>query len=327
VNHRGGTVILPTEEPTVQQSNQSTAAPEGTGEDAPASPSATAEASADPSATPAVTADPSAAPTPATDAEETPVPDATATPEATADPSASPSSAPVLKAPMMAPTATENTTVSQEDAVAQIGDTYYSSLPDAVSAANGGDTIELLKDLDISSDSRWYIEFNKTDTENNPVTIDFHNKSITFHMAGYYGNGNDTRKDFLVMENGQLILENGTLHGIDLPSLKMMGDYQDGQTADDVQKETKLTCSNMKIDDFQLVGYAGEVGSADPGNMHPDWRHLFVQNSILDGGVFDGISASVTDSLVNNAEYLDYKDGDASYLCNFDFVNSVLKCE
>ncbi|MDD6680483.1 MAG: hypothetical protein PUE53_04610 [Galactobacillus timonensis] len=159
----GGTVILPTEEPTVQQSNQSTAAPEETGEDTPASPSATAEASADPTATPAVTADPSAAPTPATDAEETPVPDATTTPEAmttpeaTADPSAAPSSASVLKAPMMAPAAPENTTVSQEDAVAQIGDTYYSSLPDAVSAANGGDTIELLKDLDISSDSRWYI--------------------------------------------------------------------------------------------------------------------------------------------------------------------------
>lgn len=225
----------------------------------------------------------------------------------------------------MAPAAPENTTVSQEDAVAQIGDTYYSSLPDAVSAANGGDTIELLKDLDISSDSRWYIEFNKTDTENNPVTIDFNNKSITFHMAGYYGNGNDTRKDFLVMENGQLILENGTLHGIDLPSLKMMGDYQDGQTADDVQKETKLTCNNMNIDHFKLVGYAGKVGSGDPGNMHPDWRHLFVQKSILNECIFDGISASITDSLVNNAEYLDYKDGDASYLCNLDFVNSVLK--
>jgi len=330
VNLRGGgTVILPTEEPTVQQSNQSTAAPEQTGEDAPASPSATAEASADPSATPVVTADPSAAPTPATDAEETPVPEATTTPEAmttpeaTADPSAAPSSASVLKVPMMAPAAPENTTVSQEDAVAQIGDTYYSSLPDAVSAANGGDTIELLKDLDISSDSRWYIEFNKTDTENNPVTIDFNNKSITFHMAGYYGNGNDTRKDFLVMENGQLILENGTLHGIDLPSLKMMGDYQDGQTADDVQKETKLTCNNMNIDHFKLVGYAGKVGSGDPGNMHPDWRHLFVQKSILNECIFDGISASITDSLVNNAEYSDY----SSYLCNLDFDGSILESD
>ena len=327
----GGTVILPTAEPTVQQSNQSTAAPEQTGEDAPASPSATAEASADPSATPAVTADPSAAATPATDAEETPVPDATATPEATttpeatADPSAAPSSASVLKAPMMAPAAPENTTVSQEDAVAQIGDTYYSSLPDAVSAAKGGDTIELLKDLDISSDSPWYIEFNKPDTENNPVTIDFNNKSIIFHMAWDYYNGTDHRKDFLVMENGQLILENGTLHGTDLPSLKMMGDYASGQTADDVKKETKLTCSNMKIDDFQLVGYAGDPGNYAPGNMHPDWRHLFVQKSILNECIFDGISASITDSLVNNAEYSDYKDGNTSYLCNLDFVNSVLK--
>ena len=219
--------------------------------------------------------------------------------------------------------------------MAQIGDTYYSSLPDAVSAANGGDTIELLKDLDISSDSRWYIEFNKTDTENNPVTIDFNNKSITFHMAGYYGNGNDTRKDFLVMENGQLILENGTLHGIDLPSLKMMGDYQDGQTADDVQKETKLTCSNMNMDHFYLKGYAGDVGDEAPGNMHPEWRHLFVQKSVLEECVFDGISASVTDSLVNNAKYGDYvhvtKDPvtgvsiDTSYLCNLDFVRSVLR--
>ena len=110
--------------------------------------------------------------------------------------------------------------------MAQIGDTYYSSLPDAVSAANGGDTIELLKDLDISSDSPWYIEFNKPDTENNPVTIDFHNKSFIFHMAGDRYPDHDTRKDFLVMESGQLVLENGSLHGTDLPSLKMMGDYQ-----------------------------------------------------------------------------------------------------
>ena len=119
-NHRGGTVILPTEEPTVQQSNQSTAAPEQTGQNAPASPSATAEASADPTAAPEVTADPSAAPTPATDAEETTAPEATVTPEATAtpettaDPSASPSSAPVLKAPMMAPAPAATTTASLE---------------------------------------------------------------------------------------------------------------------------------------------------------------------------------------------------------------------
>lgn len=171
----------------------------------------------------------------------------------------------------------------------------------------------------------WYIEFNKPDTENNPVTIDFNNKSIIFHMAWDYYNGTDHRKDFLVMENGQLILENGTLHGTDLPSLKMMGDYASGQTADDVQKETKLTCSNMKIDDFQLVGYAGDPGNHAPGNMHPDWRHLFVQKSILNECIFDGISASITDSLVNNAEYSDYKNGNTSYLCNLDFVNSVLK--
>ena len=144
-------------------------------------------------------------------------------------------------------------------------------------------------------------------------------------MAWDYYNGTDHRKDFLVMENGQLILENGTLHGTDLPSLKMMGDYASGQTADDVQKETKLTCSNMKIDDFQLVGYAGDPGNHAPGNMHPDWRHLFVQKSILNECIFDGISASITDSLVNNAEYSDYKNGNTSYLCNLDFVNSVLK--
>ncbi|MDD7087603.1 MAG: BspA family leucine-rich repeat surface protein [Lachnospiraceae bacterium] len=117
----GGTVILPTEEPTVQQSNQSTAAPEGTGEDAPASPSATAEASADPTAAPAETAA-AATTSPSTDAEETTAPEATVTPEAsadptaepTADPSASPSSAPVFKAPMMAPAPAATTTASLE---------------------------------------------------------------------------------------------------------------------------------------------------------------------------------------------------------------------
>ena len=131
VNHRGGgTVILPTEEPTVQQTNQSTAAQDETGRQTPSSPSATAEASAAPSATPAVTAEPSAAPTesatpstatPSTkEADETADPEATSTPEAsaepTADPSASPSSAPILKAPMMAPAVTATATLEKGQA-------------------------------------------------------------------------------------------------------------------------------------------------------------------------------------------------------------------
>lgn len=211
--------------------------------------------------------------------------------------------------------------------MAQIGNTYYSSLPDAVEAAQGGETIELLKDLDISNtDTRWYIEFNKQSTD--PVTIDFNNHSITFHLAGEIFNGVDSRKDFLVMESGQLVLANGTLHGTDWPSLKMMGDYKDGQTADDVQKQTTLTCSNMNIDHFYLKGYAGYAGPNSPGNMHPEWRHLFVQKSVLEECTFDGISASIKDSLVHNASYIDYVDvGDTSYLCNLDFDGSILTAD
>lgn len=116
----------------------------------------------------------------------------------------------------------------------------------------------------------------------------------------------------------------------------MMGDYKDGQTAADVQKQTTLTCSNMNIDHFYLKGYAGNVGAGSPGNMHPEWRHLFVQKSILNECIFDGISASIKDSLVDNAKYYEYLDGatdpatgeyDTSYLCNLDFEGSILTAD
>ena len=102
----GGTVILPTAEPTEQQSDQSKVTTDETSKDTPASPGATAEASADPSATPTATTDVPAT-TSSADTEKTIAPKAAAipeasaepTPEATADSSASLSSAPVFKAP------------------------------------------------------------------------------------------------------------------------------------------------------------------------------------------------------------------------------------
>ncbi|MDD6600238.1 MAG: BspA family leucine-rich repeat surface protein [Galactobacillus timonensis] len=110
----GGTGILPTEEPTVQQNPQATETPAAT--EKPASPGAAVEASADPSAapTPATDAEETTAPEAAVTPEATATPEATTTPEPTADPSAAPSSASVLKAPMMAPAPAATTTATFE---------------------------------------------------------------------------------------------------------------------------------------------------------------------------------------------------------------------
>lgn len=61
--------------------------------------------------------------------------------------------------------------VTKENAVAQIGDTYYATLPAALEAANDGDTVKMLKDY--------------TSDKNDLFTMIFVKKQLTLDLNGF----------------------------------------------------------------------------------------------------------------------------------------------
>lgn len=61
--------------------------------------------------------------------------------------------------------------VTKENAVAQIGDTYYATLPTALEAANDGDIVKMLKDY--------------TSDKNDLFTMIFVKKQLTLDMNGF----------------------------------------------------------------------------------------------------------------------------------------------
>lgn len=305
---------------------------------------------ADPSATPEASADPTPESSAETE-EEKETPQATEAPEESAEssalPNASPSTGTMMKAPMMAPAA--NATVPEEEAVAQIGDTYYATLPDAIASATDGDTIIVLKDLDVINpveevkddpDRPYifhpYIEFNKP---NSTVTVDFQNHKLTYtpeegRVKVDAGGGltffyNVYSDEFLVVDDGNLVLQNGYLYQThkyseSIPYIKMMGDYN----AVESQKPTKITFENMVINDFDLSGYAGTPGGNESqgssyglSNSFPDRVHFFAQNSIINNCTFDGLAAEIKNSYVHNCDYIDWGD---NWNCKIDFIDSVV---
>ena len=83
-------------------------------------------------------------------------------------------------------------------AVAQIGDAKFTSLAEAIEAASAGDTITLVKDIELTS----YLEITKS------ITLDFNEKSISrADGTGIYVN--DT--------NAEVVLTNGTIEASNIP--------------------------------------------------------------------------------------------------------------
>lgn len=80
--------------------------------------------------------------------------------------------------------------VTKENAVAQIGDTYYATLTAALEAANDGDTVKMLKDYTSDKNDLFTMIFvkkqltldlNGFDEEDGKYAV------VTFHQHGYHG--------------------------------------------------------------------------------------------------------------------------------------------
>ncbi|MBQ6585854.1 MAG: InlB B-repeat-containing protein, partial [Coriobacteriales bacterium] len=106
--------------------------------------------------------------------------------------------------------------------VAQIGDQQYTSLADAVAAANSGDTIKLLDDIAVDS----YVEITKTLTidlagktlsRNGNALLNPMGSGVTLTVKDSSGGGKVTSKYPVYVESGaSFVLESGTLlSGVD----------------------------------------------------------------------------------------------------------------
>lgn len=236
---------------------------------------------------------------------------------------------------MMAPAASENTTVSQEDAEAKIGNNYYATLPDAIKDAQDGDSIVLLKNLEITGDSLdWYIDFDK---ENETVAIDFDGHQIVFHME--YLPEKRTRNGatlfgqyFLLMDAGNLILKNGKVIGdsgafeYEKVAMQVLSDYPYDPVFPKYSpnpsytgrgwgiyegvynpRPTLLTCQNMEIENIELKGVTGTDGRTTGISDDPyDGVRLKIGNSVINKCTFSGIAASVEDSYIYDPSFYDW---------------------
>lgn len=254
---------------------------------------------------------------------------------------------------MMAPAAPENTTVSQEDAEAKIGNNYYATLPDAIEDAKDGDSIVLLKNLEITGDSLdWYIDFDK---ENETVTIDFDGHQVLFRVKRLperTGTGAELfGQYFLLMDAGNLILKNGKVIGVSggfKATMQVLSDYpwdpvfpkyspnpsrkpQD-RLYDGVYnpKPTLLTCQNMEIENIDLKGVTGTPAN-DTGICDDpyDEIRLKIGNSVINKCMFSGIAASIEDSYVYDPSFSDWAGTSwaVAFFNRLDFTGCFLDAE
>ena len=139
----------------------------------------------------------------------------------------------------------ENGTVEQlgeTNAVAKVGDTYYKTLADAVAAVQNGDTITLLKDVDLG----------------NTVTVA--NKTVTLNMAGKtIYNTKDLWDSKLNAWSLISVRENGNLTIIGDGTLKAKAD--DCYALDTQEGSAKLTVENGTVigNISAIYAFLGEV--------------------------------------------------------------------
>ena len=139
----------------------------------------------------------------------------------------------------------ENGTVEQlgeTNAVAKVGDTYYKTLADAVAAVQNGDTITLLKDVDLG----------------NTVTVA--NKTVTLNMAGKtIYNTKDLWDSKLNAWSLISVRENGNLTITGDGTLKAKAD--DCYALDTQEESAKLTVENGTVigNISAIYAFLGEV--------------------------------------------------------------------
>ena len=185
----------------------------------------------------------------------------------------------------------ENWIVTAKEPVAQIGDTQYTSVADAIKAAGSGDTITLLKDVSIDST----IEINKN------IEIAGDNHTITANgCAGLY-----IKQDLDSLNIHDLTLKGST-------TKDTVGETMDGEpfmglgTYNGCYGVKDLKLSNVTIDGFTYGLYFGKNpagNSADSSDVDVviNANNLIIQNSYIKGLYAE----KLTNSTFNNCQFID----------------------
>jgi hypothetical protein len=131
-------------------------------------------------------------------------------------------------------------TVFADDAVAKVGDTTYSTLVDAVKAAEDGETITLLKDFSGGGIGTYSLPSTNAQIKTKNFTIDFGGHTYTCSAPAVGSKGFETQ-GFHLEKGVKVTLENGTIKTAAGTGVKML-----------VQNYCNLTLQDITLDGSDL---------------------------------------------------------------------------
>ena len=169
------------------------------------------------------------------------------------------------------PTVVENGTVTKEQAVAKIGDTYYATLSDAVEAAkdqSGTTTITL---TDNASGCGIIVP------EKSNIVFDFAGFTYTIDESPLAGSTGTKSQCFQLLKGSKITMRNGAIVADNL-GVKMM-----------VQNYSDLTLENMTLDATKGNNGVGYVLSNNNGEVHINSTHIIAKPT---GTAFDVCSST-----------------------------------
>ena len=197
--------------------------------------------------------------------------------------------------------------ISAVAAVAKIGNTGYATLNDAITEANAGDTITLLKDASLTAAV--------TVTKN--LTIEGNGKTIT-------GDENNVNVNFTV--NGATL----TLKNVTLDKFGYLGQTNSGvavvKVNGDADASTKVVANNVKVTRYCRTAFDIRSGvleiegcELDPANTNGNYLNKGVQL----GYGNNSVAASIKNTTIKNC-LTKYKDWGCGAIEVFDKANATI---
>ena len=219
--------------------------------------------------------------------------------------------------------ALQNTNVAAEGNVAQIGDHFYSTLSSAISAANSGDTIYILKDFTLDSRITYKDkEITIAAADNSTFTIEDNSRC----GISISGDSKLTFKNLTFATNGQIYLYNNANLTFQNSTLNMDGEmyqfHSDGYYCIAIALENRGTSINFYGSTVNIANYPSR-GSAirwDDSVGGEGYAVSIVNTEFTSSNCYSGFVGTCNILIDNSRVHVKHR-GNGSNGSNFDVKN------
>ena len=219
--------------------------------------------------------------------------------------------------------ALQNTNVAAEGDVAQIGDHFYSTLSSAISAANSGDTIYILKDFTLDSRITYKDkEITIAAADNSTFTIEDNSRC----GISISGDSNLTFKNLTFATNGQIYLYNNANLTFQNSTLNMNGEmyqfHSDGYYCIAIALENRGTSLSFNDSTVDIANYPSS-GSAirwDDSIGGEGYAVSIVNTEFTSSNCYSGFVGTCNILIDNSHVHVKHR-GNGSNGSNFDVKN------